>query len=235
MKWPMHVSIILAALVTGLLLTFQFRVSNRVEQGAPAGRTQELTVELNKLDAEKSQLQKEISDLEAKLWQATKGQQEALSAMEGELTKAKIAAGLTAVYGPGIEIILDNPSLLPQTGKPVSLYVIRDEDLLRVVNELRSAGAEAISINGQRVIDVSEIRFAAPFINVNLTRLAPPYHLLAIGKAVHLQAALNIPAGVIEYLKELGVRVDIRPNDKLTIPAYTGTRQHTYAKSVLRR
>ncbi|MEW6424848.1 MAG: DUF881 domain-containing protein [Bacillota bacterium] len=235
MRWPMYISITLVALVTGLLLTFQFRVSSRIEQGVPAGRAQELATELHQLDAEISRLQSEVSDLEAKLLQATKGQQQALAAMAGELTKAKIAAGLTAVSGPGIEITLDNPPLLPKTGRPASLYVIRDEDLLRIVNELRGAGAEAVSINGQRIVATSEIRFAAPFINVNLTRIVPPYHVLAIGKTDHLQAALSIPGGVVEYLKDLGVRVEIQPHDKLTVPAYTGTRQHTYAKPVQSR
>ncbi len=235
MKWPMYISITLVALVTGLLLTFQFRVSSRIEQGVPTGRAQELATELHQLETEISQLQSEVNDLGAKLAQATKGQQEALAAMEGELVKAKIAAGLTAVSGPGVEIILDNPPLQRQTGRPASLYVIRDEDLLRIVNELRGAGAEAISINGQRIVATSEIRYAAPFINVNLTRIVPPYHILAIGKVDHLQAALSIPGGVVEYLKDLGVRVDIQTHDKLTVPAYTGTRQHLYAKPVQRR
>jgi len=234
-KWPVYISVTFVALVTGLLLTFQFRVSSRIEQGVPAGRAQELTAELHQLDAEKSRLQSEVGDLEAKLSQATRGQQQAQAAMKGELEKAKIAAGLTAVSGPGIEIILDNPPLLRQSGRPASLFVIRDEDLLRIVNELRAAGAEAISINGQRIVAASEIRFAAPFININLARVVPPYHVLAIGRADTLQAALSIPGGVAETLKDLGVRVDIQPHDKLTVPAYTGARQHTYAKPVQSR
>ncbi|MEW5898613.1 MAG: DUF881 domain-containing protein [Bacillota bacterium] len=235
MKWPMYISVTLVALITGLLLTFQFRVSSRIEQGVPAGRAQELATELRQLDTEKTRLQSEVSDLEAKLSQATRGQQQAQAAMQGELEKAKIAAGLTAVSGPGVEIILENPPLLQQTGRPASLYVIRDEDLLRIVNELRAAGAEAISINGQRIVATSEIRFAAPFININLTRVVPPYHVLAIGRADALKAALSIPGGVVEYLKDLGVRIEIQPHDKLTIPAYTGMRQHTYAKPVQSR
>lgn len=233
--WPMYISVTLVALITGLLLTFQFRVSSRIEQGVPAGRAQELATELHQLATEKTRLESEVSDLEAKLFQATRGQQQAQAAMQGELEKAKIAAGLTAVSGPGIEIILENPPLLRQTGRPASLYVIRDEDLLRIVNELRAAGAEAISINGQRIVATSEIRFAAPFININLTRVVPPYHVLAIGRADALQAALSIPGGIAETLKELGVRVDILTHDKLTVPAYTGARQHTYAKPVQSR
>jgi len=230
MRWPKYLSITLVALITGLLLTFQFRVSSGIEQGVPAGRAQELSLELHEIEEEKASLQNEISDLQVKVTQATKGQEEAINAMQGELAKAKVSAGLIAVSGPGIEIILDNPASKQQTGKPASLYVIRDEDLLRLVNELRSAGSEAMSINGQRIVATSEIRFAAPFINVNLTRITPPYQILAIGKSDDLQAFLTIPGGIAEYLTDLGVRVDIQPHEQLVIPAYAGVRQYTYAK-----
>lgn len=234
MKWPVYLSITLVALVTGLLLSFQFRFTRGIEQGVPAGRAQELTAELSQLEAEKARLNSEITDLEIKLARATQGYQEALAALEGELAKARLAAGLTAVTGPGVEIILDNPETAGQTGQPVSLYVIRDEDLLRVVNELRAAGAEAISLNGQRIVATTEIRFAAPLINVNLTRVVPPYHVLAVGKPEHLHSALAIPGGVVDYLKNLGVRVEIQDRDKLTLPAYAGVRQHIYGKPVRR-
>lgn len=234
MRWPVYVylSITLVALVTGLLLSFQFRFVRGVEQGVPAGRAQELSTELSQLEAEKTRLQGEASDLETKLAQATQGYKEAEAALESELTKARIAAGLTPVTGPGVEIVLENPPAEGRTGGPVSLYVIRDEDLLRIVNELRAAGAEAISVNGQRIVATSEIRFAAPFINVNLTRIVPPYHVLAIGRPDYLQAALTIPGGVVDFLKNLGVRVEVQVRDKLTLPAYAGVRQHTYGKPV---
>jgi len=230
MRWPMYLSVTLVALITGLLLSLQFRVSNGTEQGVPAGRSQELSVELHELEGEKLSLQNEINDLEVKITQATKGQEEAINAMQGELAKAKIAAGLIAVSGPGLEIILDNPASKQQAAKTESLYVIRDEDLLRLINELRGAGSEAMSVNGQRIVASSEIRFAAPFINVNLTRVTPPYHILTIGKIDYLQTSLTIPGGIVEYLTDLGVRVDIQPHEQIIIPAYAGINEYAYAK-----
>ncbi len=231
-KWPTYLSLSLVAMILGVLLVFQFRVVRYIEQGVSLGRVQELTVELRQLEKEKLKLAAEASDLSAKLQQAGQGQAEAEKALEGELEKARLLAGLVPVTGPGVEVTLDNPPA--NRGWATSLYVIRDEDLLRVVNELRGAGAEAISINGQRIVATSEIRWAAPFINVNLTRLVPPYHILAIGNPGNLRSALEIPGGLVEYLQELGVQVKIQAHDRLTVPGYNRPLEFRYAKPVVK-
>ncbi|KUK65747.1 MAG: hypothetical protein XD84_0183 [Desulfotomaculum sp. 46_80] len=215
--------IFLVALIIGLMVTFQFRTMNRAARGVPAGRDQELAIEYRRLETEKSNLRKEIEDLNSKLAQVNKGQKEALSALKGELDNAKVAAGLVKITGPGIEITLDNPRTSPEAERAPTLFKLRDEDLLRVVNELRIAGAEALSINGQRIVATSEIRYAAPFINVNLTRIVPPYYILAIGDPEQLRAAMDISGGVVEYLRELGATVDIQTSEDLIIPAYNGS------------
>lgn len=230
MKRSVFVSVSLVALVLGLMIAMQFRANNRIEQGVPAGRSQELAVELHQLGKDNEKLRADVNDLNNKLQQSTKGQPEAVAAMEDELDKARVAAGLVAVTGPGIEVTLDNPPQTAGSGGPASLFVIRDEDLLRVVNELRSAGAEALSINGQRIVSTTEIRLAAPFIDINLTRVVPPYHILAIGRASDLKSALEIPGGVDEYLRDLGVQVKIQNQSQLTVPGFTGRLNFRYAK-----
>lgn len=232
MKWSTYLSLALVALILGLLLVLQFRVVRYIEQGVSSGRAQELAVELRQLEKEKTKLAAEASDLSAKLQKVSQGQAEAERALEDELEKAKLLAGLVPVTGPGIEVTLDNPPA--NRGLVASLYVIRDEDLLRVVNELRGAGAEAISINGQRIVATSEIRWAAPFINVNLTRLVPPYHILAIGHPGNLRSALEIPGGLVEYLQDLGVQVKIQTHEHLTVPGYSRPVEFRYAKPVVK-
>ncbi|MBE3587814.1 MAG: DUF881 domain-containing protein [Thermoanaerobacteraceae bacterium] len=234
MQKATYLSLGLVALVLGLLVTFQFRVTRHIEQGIPAGRAQELAMELRQLERDRAKLQVEAADLQSKLEQANKGQQEAARAMQDEMDKARLLAGLVAVTGPGVEVTMDNPPQQREGGTPASLYVIRDEDLLRVVNELRGAGAEALSINGQRIVANSEIRLAAPFINVNLSRVAPPYHILAIGKPEDLRSALEIPGGLVEYLRDLGVQIKIQAHDRLIIPGYGGKMEFRYAKPVLK-
>ncbi|OAT81800.1 DUF881 domain-containing protein [Desulfotomaculum copahuensis] len=230
MKRSVFVSVSLVALVLGLMIAIQFRANNSAGQGVPAGRSQELLVELHQLEKDNEKLRSDVNDLNNKLQQSTKGQPEAVAAMEDELDKSRLAAGLVAVTGPGIEVTLDNPPQTVGSGGPASLFVIRDEDLLRLVNELRSAGAEALSINGQRIVSTTEIRLAAPFIDINLTRVVPPYHILAIGKPDDLKSTLEIPGGIDEILRDLGVQIKIQKLNQLTVPGFAGQLNFRYAK-----
>jgi len=140
--------------------------------------------------------------------------------LRDELSKVRMSAGLITVTGPGVEVVLDNPKHETEPGMPPELFIIRDEDLLKVVNELWGAGAEAISINGQRIIATSEIRLAAPFININTRRVVPPYQVLAIGDPDTLMSSLELPGGLAEYLRSLGIDITVEKHDDLTIPAY---------------
>jgi len=232
MNRKIYLSVFLVALIIGLMVALQFRTTSSIEQGVPFGRSQELSVELNQLNAEKKQLEAEVEDLIQKIQQTTKGQAEAKEVLAGELKKARLDAGLVAVSGPGIEITLDNPSAGQNKDPGDTMFVIRDEDLLRLVNELNGAGAEAVSINGQRIMATSEIRWAAPFINVNLTRIAPPYHILAIGAPKNLTSALEISGGLAEYLQSLGAQARIQLYENITVPGYTAPIEFRYAKSI---
>lgn len=231
MNKSMYFSIGIITMILGIMLAVQFRTNRHIEQGVPADRAQELQVELSKLDKDNRKLDREIEDLTYKLDQAKKGQIQARAAVEDELKKASINAGLVTVTGPGIEVIMDNP---PNRSRRNSIFIIRDEDLLRVVNELKGAGAEAISINGQRMISTSEIRQAGSFININLERVEPPFQILAIGSPDKLKSALEISGGQVDYFKELGITVKIQLQGNLTVPAYNKSLQFNYVKAVRR-
>jgi uncharacterized protein YlxW (UPF0749 family) len=228
MNKSMYVSIGLVSMILGIMLAFQFRTTRYVEQSVPADRAQELLMELSKLEKENRKLDEEINDLSYKLEQAEKGQQQARAAIQDELQKARVSAGLLAVSGPGIEVVLENP---PNHIGRGGISIIRDEDLLGLANELRGAGAEAISINGKRLISTSEIRQAGNFININLDRTEPPFHILAIGDPDKLMSSLTISEGLEDYLKDLGIVVKVQPYDNLTIPGYNKFLQFEYVKS----
>ncbi len=228
MKRSFYFSVTVVALVIGIMLAVQFRTNRYIEQGVPSDRAQELTSELSQLEKDIDKLEADVNDLEVKLEQARKGQSQAMQAINDELEKTKYFAGFVPVKGPGVEVLLNNP---PREKSVGALSNIRDEDILRLVNELRAAGAEALSVNGQRIIATSEIRLAGSFINVNLTRLAPPYRVLALGDREKLKSALEIPGGLAEYLRELGIQIDVHTRELLVIPAYTGTLELNFAKA----
>jgi uncharacterized protein YlxW (UPF0749 family) len=152
-------------LVVGLLLGMAFKEQTRIRTAElPSARLPDLArayVQEKRsnaaLEEEIRQLRQRINELENAFASGTKQAQ----VLNQSLQEAKMIAGLQEVEGPGIELILqdskkrppgDSPELLPE------LYTIHDYDLLRVVNELRQAGAEAISINGQRIVSTTGIR-----------------------------------------------------------------------------
>ncbi|MFZ5650029.1 MAG: DUF881 domain-containing protein [Bacillota bacterium] len=228
-KRSMYISISVITMILGIMLAMQFRTNRYVEQGVPADRAQEIMAELSKLEKDNQKLDREMLDLNYKLEQAKKGHTQAQAAMMDELKKSRMTAGLTTVTGPGIEVLLDNP---PSPSRRGGISILRDEDLLKVANDLRGAGAEAISINGHRMISTSEIRQAGSFININLDRTEPPFHILAIGNPEKLKSSLEISGGLADYFRDLGIVVKAQTLNSVTVPGYVKNIKYDYAKAV---
>ena len=140
----------------------------------------------------------------------------------------KLQAGLLPLEGTGLIIKMDDSTKEAKSGENPNLYLIHDDDLLKVINELRAAGAEAISINGQRLIETSEIRCAGPTLSVNNVRSSAPYEIHAIGDKDTLENAIKMRGGVAETLKVWGIHLEIETSNNVYIPPYKGTRSHTY-------
>jgi len=111
--------------------------------------------------------------------------------------------------------------------------VLHDEDVLNVLNELKAAGAEALSINGQRMLASSEIRCIGPTVLTNKSyRLTPPFVIRALGDQDNMVNSLQMRGGIIEQLNFWGIQVSVRRVENLTIPAYNGTIKFDYAQPV---
>jgi uncharacterized protein YlxW (UPF0749 family) len=155
---------------------------------------------------------------------------EKLQLMQQDFKQAQIRAGLTSVTGPGVTITLDdnhsgqkaNPEDDPQQ------YIIHFEHILNIVWELKAAGAEAIAVNGQRLITTSEIRCVGNVILVNTTRIAPPFEIQAIGSPALMMNMVNY--GELAVLRSSNYPVQIQENPALILPAYKGDLQFQYAK-----
>ena len=226
-------SVAAVAFILGLLITMQLRVVNRPpSEIMPATRAHELTVELRRLEEAAASLRQEARDLQEKLLTATQGYAQAEAALKTEIEKNKIQAGLVPMEGPGVEVTVFNKSPERPSEMNEYLFTVRDEDILRIVNELWGAGAEAIAINGQRLVSVSEIRVAGTFINVNLNRITPPYVVTAIGDPDVLQGTLEMEGGVAETLRKWGISFVIEKKERVEVPAYQGPMAFRYAKPI---
>src|SRR5262249_31305150 len=104
-------------------------------------------------------------------------------------------------------------------------------DIANVVNELKAAGAEAIAVNGQRVVGSTAIRCVGPVVHVNDVPAAPPYVVLAIGDQNALLGGLNLPGGGLDGLRHFDTdMVRIEKKQTLHIPAFAGITQMRFAR-----
>ncbi|MDD2446964.1 MAG: DUF881 domain-containing protein [Tissierellia bacterium] len=142
-------------------------------------------------------------------------------------------SGRTTLEGPGIQIVMyDNMDTVIE-GFDLNDYIIHDVDILNVINDLKIAGAEAISINDQRVISASEIKCGGPIIRINDRSIATPFVIKAIGDPKLLMASVNAPGTYGDTLRSVfAIGFEPEAKDKVVIPAYIGGFSYKYANSV---
>ncbi|MDL2280422.1 DUF881 domain-containing protein [Selenomonadales bacterium OttesenSCG-928-I06] len=223
LKKPGRLSIIFVCIILGIMLAVQFRTTKDISSSVPFQRIEDLSQQLIKAE-------KEIRDL-------TKQNEELKQKSEAELAAKNLetiqmAAGLITVEGPGIIVTIDDSKRVGKLGENPNLYLIHDDDILKVINELWAAGAEAMSINDQRIIASSEIRCAGPTLSVNNTRCAAPYEVKVIGNSKNLENSLKMRGGVIETLQFWGIQISIKKQDVIQIPKYKGSMKYEYAKPI---
>ena len=217
-------SITFICVIVGFILSTEFRQEDELETVQPEQRIEELSAQLLKAEMERDALQKQILNLQGEL--------ELSPAEIATMDDLKMKAGLTALEGSGVIVRMDDSNISAKLGDNPNLYVIHDEDILRIVNELRAAGAEAISINGQRLIATSEIRCAGPTLSVNNVRSAPPFEIIAIGDRNSLENSIKMRGGVEDALKVWGIQIDVQSLENVYIPPYSGDFRHVFAKVV---
>ena len=235
-KGQLAVGIVCAVL--GLVLALQFKSvqSNYPEGIAPAQKASELASELKRIREEKQQLITEINSLEAKIKEIEEAESKEdvlVKNISNELEKYKIIAGLKSVKGPGVVVVVDDPPKDPETISDESFIMYNYDLLLSVVNKLNEAGAEAVSINEQRIVSKTEISLAGSNVNINSVPTAPPFIIKAIGDKDTLEATLNIRFGIVYTLREqFNLQVSVKKQDEIVIPRYNGIIKFRYAKQV---
>lgn len=126
-----------------------------------------------------------------------------------ELDRVKIIAGLTDVKGPGVIVKMSD----------AEYQIIHDMDIVSVLNELKVAGAQAISVNGERIIATSEQVCTGPTVRINNNRYAVPYEISAIGEPDKLQSQLE-KSSTVQLLRQYGIKVEISKSKEVYIPMY---------------
>ena len=166
MKESKHIGkiwISVVCVILGILLALQFKSvrENAVIDNLNTTRVQTLQELLDeerqvndRLEQQTKELQRELQAYRVAAAEGESGNQQALLDENAQL---QMAAGMTDVIGPGIEVVLNDSPAANTSGNEAD-YLIHDSDILSVINELRDAGAEALSLNGNRILATTEIR-----------------------------------------------------------------------------
>lgn len=171
-------------------------------------------------------LTKEIEDVRQQL-SSSSGE---LKELEDKIKEDNLLLGNTDVKGQGITITLNDGK--PTDGlKPMDV-LIHDGDVLLLVNELRNAGAAAISINDERIVNKTAISCDGNVIIVNGEKIGTPIVISAIGLPERF-STLERPDGTLDmYFKKSGKIAELKKTKNIQIPKYTGVYTFKYAKTI---
>lgn len=170
-------------------------------------------------------LEKAEDELKKEREKVTKNNTE-LEDAENQIKQGNKITGLEEVTGPGVIVTLKDGQSIASSLNPSEL-IVHDLDILSVINELKNAGAEAISINDQRIVTTTAISCRGNTIDINGEKVGAPFVIKAIGLPEYL-SALSRPGGYMEALKEAGVNVKLEKSNSIKIPKYSGIIKFEY-------
>lgn len=177
----------------------------------------EVTMENLELEEQLRDLQQELREKEEEVFQT----EQRLSKVYGELETYRLFAGVQEAKGPGVIVTLEDRRYDGEKNDPND-YIVHEQDVRGVVNELFAAGAEGISINGQRYVQNTSIRCVGPTIIVNDVRSTAPFEIAAVGDPQTLYNALFMPGGYVDVLESWGITVTVEKKEEILLPAYVG-------------
>ena len=241
LRFQLPVSIVVFVLVFGITWQIKGVKKNSAVDGQISTRIETLQNDYRKELEKNEALLQQIVELQgdiSKYRDQVSQSGGATDILKTELNRAEMVAGLTDVEGSGITVTLKDGTQNQATGTIVyddNYGIVHDSYVLMFLNELRAAGAEALSINDERILATSEIRCAGPTISINNTKKAAPFEIKAIGDPDTLENALKMPGGAVDQMKFYGIDITIKRSNKLIVKKYTGSSTYKYAKPVVKK
>lgn len=155
------------------------------------------------------------------------------AAQQREMEGTSALAGLTPVEGPGLRVTLDDSDLdEPPSGSGVNDLVIHSQDVQAVVNALWRAGAEAVAINGQRLVSTSAVLCVGNTLLLNGTVHSPPYQVVAVAASRDRFESDRLVRRLKAASSTFGLRFSVERGATLEVPAYRGSARLTYARPI---
>lgn len=214
-KIVMIITVGIVCFILALVMSMQFKVVQQTDiTSIETMREAELRTELSNWKQKYEEVNKKYEETAKKVQEYKEKKQsdnETSNLLQEELEQLNMALGKTDVQGEGIIITL--------TDKDDAKF--NADNLLIIVNDLRQAGAEAVSINNERIVNMTDIVYInETFVKVNGQRILQPYIIKAIGNQTYLESALLGNGGYVDELQKSGYDVKIEKNKKVKILKY---------------
>lgn len=216
-KIIMIITISIMALILSCVMFAQFRIVEETDLAQIENmREEELRQAIAEWKEKYEKTVEKILDTNSKIQEYEEKQEsnkETKELVKKELAEAKETFGLTNVEGEGIIITLTDTEEMAYTGN----------HLLYLVNELRAAGAEAISINDERIINMTDIAdISSKYIVVNSNPVLSPYVVKVVGDKTYLKSALTIKNGYVDLKEKEGYKISLQEKNNIKINKYSG-------------
>ncbi|PRR78756.1 hypothetical protein CLLI_13380 [Clostridium liquoris] len=161
-----------------------------------------------------------------------KNKKKIIEEINSEIMDNKKIIGYTDLQGPGIKITLQDASMeFVQDPFEYELRLIHNTDMIQVINDLLNAGAEAISINGLRVVSSTGVYCNGAFLRINGIQVCAPFYVNAIGNKDTLKNYMLADENHLKSLMLRNIIVDVEEDDNIKIPAFSGDIENKYIKS----
>lgn len=223
------------ALVVGLLaflLTVDLHTQNEASK-LTEGRRSQLAAAVAERQRHTAELETSLTRLRAQLTALAEKGSTTLQEIQSAVDRIQEASGTTELSGPGLVVRLSDAADADQSTQNDNR--IQDVDIQAVVNALWSAGAEAVAVNGQRLVSTSAIRNAGGAVLVNFSVLTSPYVVTAIGDVAAMRssfAASEIATRFHAWEQIYGLGFDVTTDARARIPAYQGILRFRYAEPI---
>ena len=218
-KITMTITMVIACFALALVMSMQFKIASETDITSIENmREAELRTELANWKSKYEEVEKKYEETSSKIdeyKQNKESNEDTEKLVDDELQQVNMQLGKVDVQGEGIEVTLretDNEEISRITA----------DDLILIVNALKVSGAEAISINDERIINMSDmVDINESFIKINGQRIVAPYIIKAIGNQSYLESSLISNGGPVDEMKKIGQDVSITKSNKVIVPKYT--------------
>ena len=189
------------------------------------------TEEADALRAQRNELAQEVEALTDELSHT------GVSAAQKRVDELRVPAGLAAMSGPGLTVELDDApaETIESSGVEPDFLVVHQQDIQAVANAMWAGGAEAMTIQGQRVISTTGIKCIGNTVVLHGIPYSPPYVITAVGDPASMLTAINESPYIdiyLDYAETYDLGWDVLPHSRVELPAYEGSLELEYARPV---